>query len=66
MGIIPCAEPCQHQTDGYCCLSGCSSVCSLISDCPYFTEKSADQADGVTKPLDAGQFDGFGTGGHLF
>ena len=66
MGIIPCAEPCRHQNGGYCCLNGCSAVCSLTSACPYFTEQSPDQTDGVAEALDAGQFDGFGAGGHLF
>ena len=66
MGIIQCAEPCEHQNDGYCELNCCGAVCSLKNGCPYFKEKSSDQADRVAQPLNANQLDGFGTGGNLF
>ena len=66
MAIIPCAEKCRYQKDGYCGLEQCAAVNSAAGGCPYFVEASADVTDRIGKTFDADQAKGVGTGGDLF
>lgn len=52
MGIIQCAEDCKYQEEGYCNLNKCTSVNSINKSCPYFTERLADNSNGITKTPD--------------
>ena len=66
MGIIPCAEPCRYQKEGYCELNRCTVINSVASACPYFLERSADLSNRITKPFYTDQLNRIRTGSDLF
>ncbi len=65
MAIIPCAEKCRYQKDGYCGLEQCAAVNSAAGVCPYFVGRSTDVTDRVGQPFDPDQPDGIGAGRDL-
>lgn len=38
MNLLPCAQSCRHQKDGYCTMEGTQPVCQSSGDCPYFMD----------------------------
>ena len=64
VGIIPCAEKCAYQKDGYCFLESAGKINSVNSVCPYY--KSADKVYGVLKTSYGDEFKSVGDAGDTF
>ena len=39
MNLLPCAQPCRHQKEGYCTMEGTQPVQQISGDCPYFIDR---------------------------
>ena len=51
MGIIECSLKCKFQRNDYCTLDECSTVNSLMGECPYFTEVSLDYGNSLSQRI---------------
>lgn len=56
MGIIQCSHKCKYQIEGYCTLDKLSTVNSVTTDCPYFTEESIDYGNSLSQGLYSDKF----------
>ncbi len=47
MSIIPCAENCKHQNEGYCSLKTAAAISNSTGGCPHFDSKKPQKASAV-------------------
>lgn len=63
MNMLPCAQLCRHQKDGYCQLKGTPQIQHLSCACPYFVSvKDAvplpqNRLNGLRETADSDQVD---------
>ncbi len=63
MNLLPCAQRCRHQKDGYCTMEGVQPVQCLNGGCPYFIDSqdilpsAKEQLDRLSKAGDRDQLD---------
>lgn len=63
--MIPCAESCLHQCDGYCTLEGKTRVTnSTLKTCPFFKQNNKlKTSNSLLNRLNKGQFNSIGDSG---